>query len=149
MKICTNCQKVTNDNMNFCSSCGAPLTTIQTEQSYQPEPIQAYPVYTAPNAPLGMKIAGMAISILGLVFMLYGFFSTLIGLAEEGMAFGMAFAFSLLFLPLCIVGLVLSNNCKNLGDTSAFSTVGKIFGIIGIVLAGISLFIGFVTIGLD
>jgi len=135
MKICPRCNNVTEDNMNFCNLCGNPLT------AYQPytQPVQ-------PRVSLGLKITGMALSIegfgLGLVEILY----TLIGLIEEGMAFGMAFAFSLFVLPMCIAGFILSIKCTNAGDTSAFSRVGKGLGLAGIILAGVSLFIGFASL---
>lgn len=145
MKICTNCRNVTSDdNMNFCALCGAPLTALQPAP--QPEINQYYPEQNFPKPSLGLKIAAMALSISGFSFLILGFFYTLIGLVEEGMAFGMAVAFSLFFLPLCIVGMALSNKCQNAGDNSAFSRVGKILGLIGIIIAGISLFIGFISL---
>ncbi len=145
MKICTNCRNVTNDdNMNFCPLCGAPLAALQPAP--QPEVNQFYAEENYPKPSLGLKIAAMVLSITGFSCLFLGFFYTLIGLTEEGVAFGMALTFSLFFLPLCIVGMVLSNKCQNAGDNSAFSRLGKIFGLIGIIIAAVSMFIGFVSL---
>ena len=151
MKICTKCNKTADDNMNFCTFCGNPLTTVQPEQEikpntyYTPQQNPYYPAYNLKKPPLGLKITAMVLSILGFVYMIFGFLYTLIGLVEEDMAFAMAFTFALFFLPLSIVGLSLSAKCINQGDTSTFSRLGKVFGIIGIILAAVSLFIGFVS----
>ena len=146
MKICTVCKKTANDNMNFCATCGAPLAILQQEPQAQQNTYYQAPVYNQNKAPLGLKISAMVLSISGFACLVLGFFYTLFGLIEEGLAFGMSFAFALFFLPLCIVGFALSSKCQNAGDTSAFSRVGKILGLIGIIISAVSLFIGIVSL---
>lgn len=123
-----------------------PAQAYQEPQQYQSQPYyQAYQTIRKPH--LAIKIVGMALSIAGAVFLSIGALYTLIGLIEEGMAFAFALVFSLFFTPLSIVGLCLSNKCINAGDYSAFSRVGKMLGIVGIIIAGVSLFIGIAALG--
>ena len=86
----------------------------------------------------------MTLSITGFSFLIIGLLYTFIGLMEQGLAFGMAVTFSLFFLPLSIVGLSLSKKCIIAGDNSAFSRVGKILGLLGIVFSAVSLFVGII-----
>ena len=127
--------------------------------SYAPQPSAspAYPaqppVYYVAQPPvkpphLALKITAMALSIVGMVFLSMGGLYTLIGLAAEGVALGMAVAFALFFLPLSIVGLCLSVRCQNGGDTSAFSRVGKALGFAGIAVAAGSLLLGILSLGM-
>lgn len=145
MKICNKCSKTFDDNSNFCQFCGGPLETMQPV--YQPQFTQNVQIMPQQKPSLGLKITAMVLSITGFSFLVLGFVYTLIGLVEPGLAFGMAFAFALFFLPLSIVGFALSIKCRNAGDVSAFSRVGKILGLIGIILAICSLFIGLVSLG--
>lgn len=144
MRICPNCNHKGEDNMNFCPLCGSQMSYVQP--TYEPQPTGFYPT-PAPKKPhLALKIVSMSLSIYGAVMMTLGLLYTLIGLAEEGMAFGMSFAFALFSLPMSIVGLCLASKCRDAGDTSAFSRVGKILGIVGIILSAVSLFIGFCSL---
>ncbi len=54
MKICPNCKKENNDNVNFCNACGAPLPNNTTPA-------------TQPQAPTPKKSKGMLIAIISLV----------------------------------------------------------------------------------
>ena len=137
----------------------APVTPPQptyTQPVTPPQPTYAPPVQPVyyqgtvqgPRVSMGMKITSMALSIAGLLFAVYGFFYTLVGLSEEGMAFGMALVFGLFFAPFSIVGLALAGKCRSAGDTSAFSRVGKILGLIGVILAGFNLFLGMISLGM-
>ncbi len=152
MYTCPKCNFNSETAMNYCPQCGNEMVhdePIVTAEVIEPvEPIQTAPyVYVAaPKPHLAVKIVGMSLSIAGLVFLAIGSLYTLIGLIEAGMAFAFALVFALFFLPLSIVGLCLSNKCINAGDTSAMSRVGKILGIVGIILAGVSLFIGFTAL---
>ncbi len=152
MKICINCKKTANDDMNFCASCGNALSVIEPEEPAKadtysaPEQTETYTVYNVKKPSLGLKITGMALSISGFSFLVIGALYTLVGLIEPGVAFGIAFTFSLFFLPLCIVGFVLSKKAKNAGDNSAFSRVGFALGLAGIIIAGACLFIGLIGV---
>lgn len=160
MYTCPKCSFNSETAMNYCPQCGnemvhtEPVAVQEVAAPFEPtyvapiEPVQPIQnVYVpAPKPHLALKIVGMALSITGLVFLSLGALYTLIGLVEEGLAFAMALVFALFFLPLSIVGLCLSNKCLNAGDVSAMSRVGKILGIIGIIIAGVSLFIGFTAL---
>lgn len=144
MRICPNCNHKGEDNMNFCSLCGSQMSYVQP--TFEPQHTDFYPD-PAPKKPhLALKIVSMSLSIYGAFMMTLGLLYTLIGLAEEGMAFGMSFAFALFSLPMCIVGLCLAAKCQDAGDTSAFSRVGKALGIVGIILSAVALFIGFCSL---
>jgi len=118
-----------------------------------PQPVINYapivPTYEqpAPQYSKAKSIVGMVLSIVGLFFAFLGFVYTAAAIdVEEELAFAFSFVFSFLSFPLSIVGLILSKGNANLGDTSAFVKVGKILGIIGLVLAGIMAFLGFICL---
>ncbi len=123
-----------------------PTYTQPTEPAYTGYTQQAYyqPV-TEQKVPLGLKITGMVLSIVGLMFAFFTFIGTVESF-DYGDAFSGAFVLTLFFGALPIVGLVMSNKCRNDGDTSAFSKVGKILGIVGIALFGFCLFLGLVSL---
>lgn len=141
MRICTNCKIEADDNTKFCPYCGTLMS--EKQPVYEAQPVQIYQIQ---KPHLGLKISSMVLSITGFSCLVLGFFYTLIGLVEEGVALGMAIAFALFFLPLCIVGFALSKKCINQGDTSAFSRVGKGLGLAGIIISAVSLFIGFISV---
>ncbi len=163
MYICPNCNAKSEEPVNFCFNCGTPMVNnepqpvepqqfaqpYQPEQQYQQPQQPVYYAYPPVNKPsLAVKIVGMVLSIVGLVFLSIGGLYTLIGLVEEGLAFAFALVFDLFFLPLSIVGLCLSNKCINAGDYSGMSRAGKTLGIVGIIIAAAALFIGCASLGL-
>ncbi len=111
--------------------------SAQNNNFYQP--------VNEPKVSVGRKIAGMVLSIIGAAFAFFTFIGTLDSMGYED-AFDGAFILTLLFGALPIIGLVLSNKCRNDGDTSPISKVGKILGIVGLALFGLSLFFGFVSL---
>lgn len=133
-----------------------PAQPVQPQQPVQPvqpqyipqqyaQPVQyVQPVQQPkPNFSKPKSIVGMALSIAGTVFAFIGFLYTIIFSELSGdAAFFMAFFMSAFSMPLSIIGLKFSKENRRLGDTSAFTKVGKIFGIIGIVFTCIVLFIG-------
>lgn len=134
-----------------------PVQPIQQQYYQQPYYQQQYaqPQYTQPvqyvqpvqqpktNFSKPKSIVGMALSISGTVFAFIGFIYTIIFSEFSGdAAFFMSFFMSAFSLPLSIIGLKFSKENRSLGDTSALTKVGKIFGIIGIVFTSIVLFIG-------
>jgi len=178
MYICPNCKTQSEQFANFCSQCGTQMVYAepqpvepQTELLYQPveqeqaapfyppqqpaypsyAPAYTPPAYTPVNKPkLATKIVGMALSIAGLVFVaiggLYTLFFSLLGEGVAAIVFSVVF--DLFFIPLSIVGLCLSGKCINAGDRSTMSRVGKILGIVGIVIAGAALLIGIASAGM-
>ena len=155
MYICPNCNTKTEEKVNFCFKCGTQMVYAEP-QPVEPQPTAqvqqpVYEAYQPVKKPhLALKIVAMALSIGGIVMAAIGNLYTLIGLIEpEGyLAFSFALVFGLFFSPFSIVGLCLSNKCIDAGDTSAMSRVGKILGIIGIIVAGVSLFIGIASLGM-
>ena len=141
MKICTKCNTTAGDNMNFCAQCGGPLTYVQPVQ-----PQYNYNQPAQPKSNVALRIVSMVLSISGFSFLILGFIYTLIGLIEAELAFSFAFAFALIFLPMCIVGLILANKCVNNGDFSTPCRVAKGLGLAGIIVSGVSLFIGFIAL---
>ena len=146
MKICTKCNKSFEDSMNFCTICGSELTEVAPIV----EAVEAAPCENeVKKVGLGAKIAAMALSITGvelapLLFIytyMYGLFYALIGLGF--LALIMAVLFSMLMIP-SIIGFALSLKNKKHGDSSVFTKIGKIFGLIGIILIGVLIFMGIV-----
>ncbi len=148
-----------------------PVFTAPAQPTAPAEPTftaPAQPTYTAPEQPtytvptqpvtyyqptvpaekphLALKIVSMALSIFGLLMAAYGGLYTLIGLVEDGMAFVFALIFGMFSVPASIVGLCLASKCRAAGDTSIFSRLGKILGMIGIIVAGANLLIGLLSI---
>lgn len=146
MRICPYCKKTTNDDVNFCSSCGAQMVEAYPPQQpdYSQRPVQ--PENKAPS--LGKVITGMALSIAGISFAAINLLYVTLFLIESGeTAFVFSLVMSMFSLPLSIVGLKLSASSIAEGSTSNMASVGKRLGIIGIILTGSALFLGFVGLG--
>lgn len=166
MKKCTQCNFETDKDITFCPMCGAKIEApapVQAEPvvvapvnptPVNPTPVNptpVNPVYTAPvvSAPveepsLAKKIVGMALSASALMLAIYCLFYTVSAMDYDGaFAFGYAIGFSIFSMPMGIVGLTMSNKNREQGDTSVFSLLGKIFGIVSVALTGLVLFIGF------
>ena len=175
MYICPNCKTTSDTKINFCPKCGsamgeivmadpAPAAVEQPVAAEQPVVVAEQPVVTAqpvinyapivptyeqpaPQYSKAKSIVGMVLSIVGLFFAFLGFIYTAAAIdIDEEIGFAMSFAFSFFSFPLSIVGIILSKGNANLGDTSAFVKVGKILGIIGLILAGIMAFLGFICL---
>ena len=125
----------------------------QQPQYQQPQYQQPQYQYEAPKAPSkALKFVGMGLSIEGfstaVLFGLYSFiFSMIEETAKTGMGFGYAFFSLLLALPSCIIGMIFSNKCRNAGDESAITKVGKSLGLAGIIVSAVTFFIAFLALG--
>ena len=199
MYICPNCNKKSENAINFCPDCGTamisapvevneipeqpqyaqPFAPQYSEQQYgappapqqpiynqyvnnsapvQPQyPQQQYnqpygqptynqPVYYQPEAPSKAKaITGMALSAAGLLFAVMGFFDTLMSMGFDGAyALGMSIGFGIFSLPLSLVGLIMSSKARSNGDMSIFTKLGKIFGLVGTILSGVTILFGII-----
>ncbi len=172
MCICPKCNHTSEEKINFCPLCGAQMSEEQPiqetsaeavenvvvesaqnayEQNYNPTYEQtynpnnyAYPPVKKPS--LAFKIVGMGLSIGGFVLSIITAIYSTVALVEPPASFVVAFILSIFYLPFSIVGFVFSNKCINAGDTSTFSRLGKIFGLIGIIIYAASLFIGFLAL---
>ena len=163
MSVCPKCNYISEETINFCPLCGAQMVADKMieepvleeaqiidsnppqytyDQTYNPTGYTyEYPPVKPPH--LAFKIVGMALSIAGFIFAIIVSLASLAGLADPESALAMPLVFSIFYAPFSIVGLIFSNKCRNAGDTSTFSRLGKIFGIISIIIYGISIFIGF------
>lgn len=128
-----------------------PQQPIYNQPQYN-QPMYAQPQYVAPQPSTPSKakaIVGMALGAAGLLFAVNGFLYTMIFMAKDGGEAGLAMAlvFGFFSIPLSLVGLIMSAGTRKAGDTTIFSKLGKIFGLIGVILSGVTLLIGIV--GLD
>lgn len=125
----------------------------QQPQYQQPQYQQPQYQYEAPKAPSkALKFVGMGLSIEGfataVLFGLYSFiFSMIEEMAETGMGFGYAFCSLLIALPSCIIGMIFSNKCRDAGDLSTVTKVGKSLGLAGIIVSGVTFFIAILALG--
>lgn len=162
MYVCPNCNYQSETPMHFCFNCGAKTVFIenqQPQQQYQQYPpyqqqYQPYqqqyqqPHYYEPPRPsnLGKKIPSIILGAIGFVFAIFNILYALIflGVDEPEAAFACAIMLSIFSFPLCIVGKVLSSKCKDGGDDSASAGIGGGFGVAGIIISAIALFLTFI-----
>ena len=173
MYTCPNCNKSYDIPMNFCVVCGAPMSaqepgstaskpnaqaTYAESQSTTSQYVQAQPQYTQPQyveatpvtpvIPTSAKvksIVGMALAIEGLASIAVGLFYTAIFLLASGyFTFMYGLMFCLVCTPFSLVGLILSNNAINSGSTWKMAKIGKILGIVGLILCGVTFFVAIV-----
>ena len=149
MYICLNCNYRSEDATNFCPNCGQPMGRV-VQQSAGLVPVNTPAVVsqeiadTEPKTPLVKKIVGMALSIEGLatgvagiLYALLVWWAASVGVSDDEYLEVLIYAFTYAIIGLisCIVGLALSISSGADGKKPVFSRVGKICGIIGIVLA--------------
>lgn len=131
---------------------------------YNPAPTAAPTYYSAPVAPAApaaksspLRIIAMACSIFGATSLFISLICIWGAMADSpyyfyysyyeeicGTAIGLVFGFA----PFAIAGLILANKSQQAGDASVFSRLGKIFGIVGIALAGTLFISGLIALGL-
>ena len=138
--FCSNCGKEISENEKFCSSCGAPVKSVNPEPT-SVEPVVETPVqntvYAGPVKQKikgnGMSIAGMVLGIIATTWLLMSLLSIgniepllaelryqygeLFGSALIGFAIGytlFSLIPSLVGLPLSIVGFVKHKSGKNI-----------------------------------
>ena len=87
---------------------------------------------------MGTGIGGLALAAMGVLY-------TLIFMFEDGAAaFGASFGFGIFSIPLSIAGMILSNKAREAGNNSAPPSVGAKLGLVGIIVSGVMLFLGFI-----
>lgn len=147
MNFCPTCNFTSNEPMNFCPKCGSKME--QYVPAPQPVYTQPSPVYTAAPPSKAKSIVGMALSIAGLAMCSLSWFYSLIALMAEDLetAGSLGFVFFFFSFPLSLVGLILSKNYINAGGSNTFSRVGKILGIIGVVITSVTAFFGLIMLG--
>ena len=144
MNKCTNCGYTTDNNINFCPMCGGKVEA----EVFATQQIVVAPTYSEPvQKPNKAKmIVGMALSIESFItaivmFFYVGVFSAI--LPEMGLIYGIVFA--VINLPIGIVGLSLSKDTTNGRDTPIFCRLGKIFGLISVILTGVTLLLSIIA----
>ncbi len=159
MRYCPNCQAQFDDSMVFCSNCGTALVQ-QAQPNYYQEPQYQYqqpmPGYPQPvpvddNKPsTGRLIVGMVLSLFGLeggavLLFIYAYFglisfiiSFMAGGSEQFYISALSTYFSVLIsvtsIPCSIIGLAMSNKSIARGAQSKMCKIGRITGIIGLIL---------------
>lgn len=119
------------------------------QNQYPQNQYYQYPAYTNYKKPsLAKTIVGMILSITGLEFASIGVLYTLLGMSTKGVGFVMGIIFFSFNFPLSLIGLIMSNGAIKQGSTSKMSSVGKTLGIIGIILAGITMLLGILNLGI-
>ncbi len=166
MYNCSKCDFKSETAINFCPQCGSQMVMVQHAVAEPAEPIYTQPVeptYTqptyepvqnvvyepvAPKKPhLALKIVSMALSIGGFSLAVFTFlYALVICIIDPTFSVIFSFVYPFFYAPFSVVGLALSSKCRNAGDTSAFSKVGKILGIIGVILYGVTVFIGVISL---
>lgn len=170
MYQCTKCKHTVEYTTNYCPICGAETVQVeyvvvsapqaptsapepqvicqpQAESVPTPQPNYYYaqpvqePQQKKPH--IAKKIVAMALSIEGFALSAIYFWVVLLyKLIDPILGMFMAIFCAVVCLPMSIVGLAMSNSCRNAGDTSKMTQVGKILGIIGIGIAALYLVIG-------
>lgn len=116
---------------------------IPQEFEYRAEQVYYAPRSQENKKNIAKRIIGMVLSIEGFAVGVFGIFYvlTLLSLGESIMSLSeltfMAAVYGGSSIPSAIVGLILSSSVAKSGDTSASCRLGRIFGIIGIVLGAL------------
>ncbi len=160
MLICQKCGQTLMDGTRFCTNCGTAVEYVNQQVN------QAQPTYTATAQPVppaynaaptitpGTRVkgfVGMGLAIEGIFGAFIAFIYSIIALStydynvSEGFA---AITIFLCFIQLAtsIAGFVLSNISRNSGFANAATMVGKILGLIAIILCGISFFFAIIAL---
>lgn len=164
MIFCVYCGKSFESKMKFCPYCGKeqPLLETLEAQPYAPEAPTSPPVTAAPYAPhtaysfesvpqlsRPAKLLGKLSFIAGLVSMILGAILdlTFLILSFSDLSINFSVSYEPFTLILGVGAIVLSVLARKKGNYQKQTTLGRIFGIVGIVLGAISiiLFLVFVT----
>lgn len=121
-----------------------PAYTPPVENTYAPPVYQAEPV-VAPKAKalgfvaMGLGIGGLALAVIGLLY-------TLMGMDLDAMGFGMSVGFGIFSIPCSILGKVFCNKAQEAGNVSTPPSVGSKLGLAGIIVSGVMVFFGFISL---
>lgn len=166
MYFCVYCGKSFEGNMKFCPYCGKPQPNLQEPEpaATVPQP----PVYEAPAQPPhygepvvvyappsephtaysdpsqqpmnnSAKIFGNLSFFLGLAGLCAGVLTILLLLLYFAIDFDMTFSLELISLPLGVAAIVFSVIARKKGNMLSRPKLGRIFGIIALVLTVVSI----------
>ena len=151
MSFCTQCGNPIQENTKFCSCCGASVSgePVQAPQQEAPAPSYAPVVSAKPVLSTKQKVfgfVGMGLAIFGLVMAAIGILYTILGLSLTGLGFMFAMIFGAFAIAPCIIGRIMCTNSIHNGNTSSCCTAGLITGLVGIIISGVMLFLGFINL---
>lgn len=133
--ICNNCGANIGDGQSFCENCGSPVqqTPQQVQQPAYQQPVQQYQQQLQPNGAASAESLAMKAMIFGIVTMgcvvVLSWIPYIKGLAAVA---GVVFA---------ILALSFTSKARALGSRNIKDKLGKIFGVIGLILNIVLLFI--------
>lgn len=147
MKYCANCGANLNDTDAVCYNCGAgqapaaPVYNQAPTYNYPPVYQQPYTPAPQPKSNAGAHVAagiGFGLTMLGFLF---SFITFVMGISlldwYDDELFFMVLYFFFLFFPPSLIGLILCGNGRKNG-AGGLAVTGKVFGIISMVLYGLS-----------
>lgn len=146
MFVCKSCGEKFDTPVKFCNQCGSSAIEAEAAPVYTSEPVYTYsaPVTPASSSPAGkiLGIISMVCGISGIIFAAIAFIMSCVALDSyypEGPA-GMAMVYALFFVLFGIAGMVLGSMSKNKGFTGSMATVGKVLGLVSVILCGVAFF---------
>lgn len=163
MKYCSKCGTAMDDNAVFCSACGEKQAPTVAQPVYNPEnqvPVQTVePLYTPaydpnilPQKTVSVKdkvfgFVGFGLSTFAFTFSIICFFMAAVSLesyvADPAI---ISFMYTILFFPCAIIGLIFSKKSREAGNEVVFTKLGKVFGIISIIVFAIVFFLAIIGI---
>lgn len=163
MKYCSKCGTAMEDNAVFCSVCGEKQAPIVAQPVYNPEnqvsvqPVE--PLYTPaydpnilPQKTVSLKdkifgYVGFGLSTFAFTFSIICFFMAAASLesyvADPAI---ISMVYTIAFFPCSIVGLVFSRKSREAGNEVVFTKLGKVFGIISIIIFAFVFFLSIIGI---
>ena len=141
--ICNNCGANIGDGQSFCENCGSPVQQapqqVQQPAYQQPvaqqpqQPVQQYQQQLQPNGAASAESLAMKAMIFGIVTM-----GCVVVLAWIPYIKGLAAIAGVVF---AILALSFTSKARALGSRNIKDKLGKIFGVIGLILNIVLLFI--------
>ncbi len=129
---CPKCGYLFENYIQFCPCCG--LRIVLADDS-APKKVH-----------LAKKIVGMALSIWAFIFaIICSLYTFIFSLIDGDVGITLSIVYSFFAVPPAIVGLVMSSSNMSNGDTSVFSRLGKIFGMITLIIMGAAVFFSLIV----
>ena len=152
MLYCVYCGKSLNSKMRFCPYCGKELPLLEESNSPSPvqilsEPHTAYTYDAQPTMPKVAKTLGTLSLWLGIAALFTGFLLVMIMVAYLATDSSLGIGFELISVPLGVAAIILCSLARKKGNYLKKPKLGRLFGIIGLVLTLLGVILFFVYIG--
>ena len=152
MSFCSNCGNPVQPDSKFCANCGAVVSEVNMAPVAPAAPVVVEPapqvVCGEPVCPTNARVlgfVGMGLSIGGVVMAAIFLLYTIVFMGIDGeTAFGASLIYGMISMPLSIVGGVLSDKGRNMGNRSAVCSVSSKLRIAGIIVTAVMLFVGLI-----